>query len=739
MTAGGPPQITRAELQPLFEVGPLRDALQQLDGGDGAAAAAELERWLAANRADARVPWARMMLGYARLQLSDHRQALPLLLECTGALPLMADYCFYWAAQSAHALGELEEALVLATAVDRDAIFGPRARYLRARLLLDIGEHEAAAGELEAFLGDYPRAFYRNDVELDLARAYELSGNFDEAATTLFRIELLNPESAAERDARRKRDALMSRVSPEVRDRLRRTSATDTLTRAQVLFDRHRSEQVIELVTPLLDRLDPASHEACDARYLIGRSYTKLRQHRASVPHYDVVIEQCSDPDLRVRSLYNAGRGYWNVDDDDTAIARFTQLFEQYPGHSYADDAMLYVARILRGNGQLAASDAMVDRQIETYPEGDMLKDAVWLQMADLVQRGDHRAVIAFADRVADRSGENDIYSRGRIAYFRARALEQLSRTNEAAVAYTRVVERYPLTWYALLAFNRLRAIDEALATDLRERLDVPHEAVSDAIVLDPPELAADPFMARGRLFVRLGQVELASAEFERLRTRYPQARTIDRLVAVLLNEAQAFHISHRSSARRLEAAERYPNADTMSDWEVAYPRPYESLVRRFARERDLDIWLIYAIMREESGFQPRVESWANARGLMQLMIGTANDMARLTGRGSVSARQLFDPAINIELGTMFLKRLGDRFDGHTTLMIAGYNGGAGNVNSWLRARGDLPVDLWVERIPFEQTRNYVKRVSMTWWIYHWLYDEHTKVVEIPWTLPPEN
>jgi soluble lytic murein transglycosylase len=103
-------------------------------------------------------------------------------------------------------------------------------------------------------------------------------------------------------------------------------------------------------------------------------------------------------------------------------------------------------------------------------------------------------------------------------------------------------------------------------------------------------------------------------------------------------------------------------------------------------------------------------------------MEGTANDMARLTGRGSVRASELFDPDINIELGTQFMKTLGDRYGDHPCLVFAGYNGGHGNVNRWLRERGQLELDLWVEEIPYEQTRHYVKRVTMSWWVYRWLY-----------------
>ena len=126
--------------------------------------------------------------------------------------------------------------------------------------------------------------------------------------------------------------------------------------------------------------------------------------------------------------------------------------------------------------------------------------------------------------------------------------------------------------------------------------------------------------------------------------------------------------------------------------------------------------------MREESGFSPRIESWANARGLMQLMDKTATRIAQVDKMKDYKSSVLFTPKQNIRLGSAYLKELSTQFDAHPILIIAGYNGGYGNVSRWLERNGSAPIDLWVEDIPYGQTRKYTKRVLTSYWAYHWLY-----------------
>lgn len=141
------------------------------------------------------------------------------------------------------------------------------------------------------------------------------------------------------------------------------------------------------------------------------------------------------------------------------------------------------------------------------------------------------------------------------------------------------------------------------------------------------------------------------------------------------------------------------------------FPMPHLHVYRRYATEVDLPLHLLLAISRQESAFNPKAVSEAGARGLMQLMPATARlaaDHARLS-RPSTSA--LFDPDVNVRLGASHFAVLMQRFDGNRAVAAAAYNAGEHRVARWLKEAEGMPTPVWIERIPFRETRDYVKGI----------------------------
>jgi soluble lytic murein transglycosylase len=120
---------------------------------------------------------------------------------------------------------------------------------------------------------------------------------------------------------------------------------------------------------------------------------------------------------------------------------------------------------------------------------------------------------------------------------------------------------------------------------------------------------------------------------------------------------------------------------------------------------------LIWSIMREESGYRPDVVSPAGARGLLQIMPATGARLAREAQLDRFDPEDLFEPSLNVRLGAFYLGALMRRFEGRASAAIGSYNAGPEAVARWLARTGSLPDDEWVEGIPYEQTRGYVKRV----------------------------
>lgn len=163
-------------------------------------------------------------------------------------------------------------------------------------------------------------------------------------------------------------------------------------------------------------------------------------------------------------------------------------------------------------------------------------------------------------------------------------------------------------------------------------------------------------------------------------------------------------------------------SGDQQDLWRASWPQAYAPAVRRAVTGSKLQPGLVWALMREESGFRPAVASSAGAKGLMQLMPATAERVARQIDLAGWNEGMLVDPTTNIRLGTAYLDGLVRSYPGRASAAIGSYNAGPEPVKRWLAERPRQADDEWVENIPYDETRNYVKRVLRSQHAYRELY-----------------
>jgi soluble lytic murein transglycosylase len=228
--------------------------------------------------------------------------------------------------------------------------------------------------------------------------------------------------------------------------------------------------------------------------------------------------------------------------------------------------------------------------------------------------------------------------------------------------------------------------------------------------------------LARPRILLEAGLDAQAQLELDQL---FRRARGMhDRLaLAQLYANAGDYHRPQRLMVDAYtESLARGPVPDQLELWWHAWPMPFDEEMRGATLDgAKIEPQLVYAIMREESGYRPQVVSVSGARGLLQLMPETAERVARETQAGDVSLEDLFLPRVNIQLGSDYLSSLLERFDGRTSAAIGSYNAGPRAVAQWV-ANGPAEDDAWVEEIPYDQTRSYVKRVLRSLHAYRVLY-----------------
>lgn len=174
------------------------------------------------------------------------------------------------------------------------------------------------------------------------------------------------------------------------------------------------------------------------------------------------------------------------------------------------------------------------------------------------------------------------------------------------------------------------------------------------------------------------------------------------------------------------------------SFWKLFYPLPYREAVNQRSKQFQLDPFLVAAVMRVESKFNPYAESRRGARGLMQLMPDTARWAAGQMGL-SFSEDKLLEPDYNILLGCWYLANLESEFKGNIVLTLAAYNAGRGNVRQWVANEGLEGEVERIEQIPFPETREFVRRVLADFERYQWIYGREAEDLARALDLNPTN
>ena len=154
------------------------------------------------------------------------------------------------------------------------------------------------------------------------------------------------------------------------------------------------------------------------------------------------------------------------------------------------------------------------------------------------------------------------------------------------------------------------------------------------------------------------------------------------------------------------------------------YPIEYSEYVEKYSKENNLDKYLVYAIIKAESNFDPHVTSSSDAKGLMQLMEETAIERSNMIDERTIETHDLYDPEINIKLGTSYFAYLLGLFDNNTILALTAYNAGLGNVQEWIN-KGIIKKDgSDIENIPYKETNNYVRKILKDYQMYMKIYEK---------------
>jgi soluble lytic murein transglycosylase len=309
--------------------------------------------------------------------------------------------------------------------------------------------------------------------------------------------------------------------------------------------------------------------------------------------------------------------------------------------------------------------------------------------------------------------------------YYLGRIAESKSDWPSARAYYDTVSKAYPNYYYAILARERLET--GSLATTVAspattQFLTAVSIANRRAESFDPTPLTRQR-IERARLLDTAGLDDLAESElrFGAKVDGQPQVIAIE--LADLANQRDApdqaiRYIKHYAPGYLSLSLDAAPE----KFWHLAFPLPYRKSLEEYCKAQMLDPYLMAALIRQESEFNPKAVSRANARGLAQVMPGTGRQLSRKLGMPGFRTAMLFTPDTNLKLSTYYLKQLSDQLDGKWEAALASYNAGKSHVTTWMAAANYREPAEFVESIPFNETRQYVQSVLRNAEVYRRLY-----------------
>ena len=660
--------------------------------------------------AAAQAPPSRLAAAIGQYDRRQYAEAIRLL--NAARQPKLADYSAYYLAAAKIETEDYAGArkdLASLEAFTPASPFGARGRLLEGRALLKAGDAAAAIRELREYYGELPQP----GGDALLGEAYEAAGDLPHAASFQQRVYYYFPAS----DEAVSAATALARLETRMGDAYPPPMAPLMFSRVEKLIAARRYSDARKDLETLTAELGGEDRER--ARVKTGAVEYTMKEYRAAARYLENLEIKSPEPDAeRLYYLAECGRHL----DDDPMTDRSLKGLEKYPRSPWRLKALTSAANKFLVSNQPERYEPLYRACAENFPDEPEAATCDWkVVWAAYMQR--RRNV---TDKLRDHVTRFPASPNASAAlYYLGRQAEAARDSAGAAAYYTRLVERYPAFYYGLLAAERMRQVALARATPSPQV-----SAFLNSLAIPPrrfpedhtPSAATKTRIERARLLSQAGLDSLAEAElrFGAKTDAQPHLMAVE-LARMAPSPAQGLrHMKSLVSDYFAVPVDAAPK----SLWEPLFPLPYRSELVKATTLTDLDPSIVAGLIRQESEFNPKAVSRMKAMGLTQVRPVTGRELARRAGIAKFSTAMLFQPSVNLRLGTMMLRRSLDRWGGKWEQTLAAYNAGPARAESWSTWGDFQEQSEFVETIPFTETREYVQSVLRNAARYRALYGD---------------
>lgn len=597
-------------------------------------------------------------------------------------------------------------------------------RFWLARSLEDLDQTPDAIAEYENLLTASANPILRNPASLRLAALYRTA---DQPAKALAlyeqqlaqgadraRVLYLLATTSQKLDATQAQKWRLQLLENHPRSKHARNSlphlpkqldARTAYAKAHTQYSHRQFNQAIKSFRHFI-RAHSGDQRVAKAHFTLGRAYLAAGHYTQAERVFRTVHDRYGNP----AALYRIASLFVRKNREDEAIAAYASFAKRYPQHDLADDALWQAAKAAERTSQFARAATLYGRLAEHYPHTDYGDEARWGVGFALYCQEQYAQALAAFERTSQQARQPHIVDQS--LYWAGKSADRLGQPEDATAFYGRAATGFPRSYYSARAVQ----MGHREQVQLKGR---PAENRRQAI----PAPAQRALLERAGLLNQLGLRDWSAAEMEQAVREYAGQKDA---LKVIRDYCEA--LGFRDQALRLSL--RLFDGQDPAEWARIYPTYYWEEIAAAGAEAQIDPYLVLSVIRQESTFDENAVSRVGARGLMQIMPHTGLTLARTLQIKPFELGELFDPAVSIRLGSYFLGdqmrqfAAGPGADLGFELGLAAYNAGPHNARRWLERLPSEDPDAFVERIPFKETRLYVKLVLRNYAIYKALSDD---------------
>ena len=433
--------------------------------------------------------------------------------------------------------------------------------------------------------------------------------------------------------------------------------------------------------------------------------------------------------DTRAEALYQLAQVYARTRQWEQVRSTVEELRRSFPNTTFAPSAFVAVGRIAEDAKNSTDAAYFFKTAVTSFKGTAEVAQAQFdLAWEAHDARNFNESSQLLTEHLAfyvDKNNDN----RGRAGYWAARDSERAGKLAEARALYQAVLGRYDANWYGYLAKQRLDSLTSRVPQKNFPPDSLIGRAVANLQIITVAEETAgeaeEVNIRKSDELTNVGLDQWALDELSPASQAHPDSPKINLAIAQVYrgqeDNVRGLNVLKRSFP---DYSQMKPEEMTREQWDVFYPLAYWDIIVQESRARNLDAFQVAGLIRQETVFNPRARSSARAYGLMQVLVPTAQLTARKYGVDrSITAEALYEPRLNVQLGTAYLRDQIDKF-GRIEYVAAAYNAGPLRAVQW---RTSLPaeIDEWAEAVPFKETRGYVQGVVRNRLQYERLYDKN--------------